>query len=78
MRKRLGGDATARHQHVDLREPRWGIVLTQYNRGYATEAAAAAMDWAFDTLGWGERSSIRSPRVTRSRALLSAKIAAAR
>jgi RimJ/RimL family protein N-acetyltransferase len=30
----------------------WGIVRSRWNKGYATEAAAASMDWAFDTLGW--------------------------
>jgi RimJ/RimL family protein N-acetyltransferase len=30
----------------------WGLVKAAYGQGYATEAAAAAIDWAFDTLGW--------------------------
>jgi RimJ/RimL family protein N-acetyltransferase len=30
----------------------WAIVRECWGRGYATEGAAAAMDWAFDTLGW--------------------------
>src|SRR5205809_2108783 len=30
----------------------WGIVPQAHGQGYATEAAAAAMDWAFDHLGW--------------------------
>lgn len=30
----------------------WGIVREAWGRGYATEGAAAAMDWAFDGLGW--------------------------
>ncbi len=30
----------------------WGIVRDRWGLGYATEAAAAAMDWAFDALGW--------------------------
>jgi RimJ/RimL family protein N-acetyltransferase len=30
----------------------WGIVPSAQRRGYAKEAAACAMDWAFDTLGW--------------------------
>lgn len=32
----------------------WGIAREQWGRGYATEGAAAAIDWAFDTLGWAE------------------------
>jgi RimJ/RimL family protein N-acetyltransferase len=32
----------------------WGIAREYTGKGYATEAAAAATDWAFDTLGWDE------------------------
>jgi RimJ/RimL family protein N-acetyltransferase len=32
----------------------WGIVRECCGRGYATEAATAAIDWAFDSLGWQE------------------------
>jgi len=32
----------------------WGIVPDLWGRGYATEAARAAIDWAFDALGWDE------------------------
>jgi RimJ/RimL family protein N-acetyltransferase len=32
----------------------WGIVRDAWGRGYATEAAAAAVEWAFDALGWTE------------------------
>jgi len=32
----------------------WGIVADAQGRGYAQEAATAALDWAFDTLGWTE------------------------
>jgi len=32
----------------------WGIVRDRWGRGYATEAAATTMDWAFDVLGWTE------------------------
>jgi RimJ/RimL family protein N-acetyltransferase len=32
----------------------WGIVRDCWGRGYATEGAAAAIDWAFDELGWTE------------------------
>ena len=30
----------------------WGIVKSAWGRGYATEAATAATDWAFEHLGW--------------------------
>jgi RimJ/RimL family protein N-acetyltransferase len=30
----------------------WAIAKPAYGKGYATEAAAATIDWAFDTLGW--------------------------
>jgi len=30
----------------------WGIIRSHCNRGYATEAARASMDWAFEALGW--------------------------
>jgi RimJ/RimL family protein N-acetyltransferase len=32
----------------------WGVVRAAWGKGYATEAAAAAIDWAFDSLGWSE------------------------
>jgi RimJ/RimL family protein N-acetyltransferase len=32
----------------------WAIIRPCWGRGYATEGAAAAMDWAFDVLGWSE------------------------
>jgi RimJ/RimL family protein N-acetyltransferase len=32
----------------------WGIVSDRVRLGYATEAATAAIDWAFDVLGWTE------------------------
>jgi RimJ/RimL family protein N-acetyltransferase len=30
----------------------WAIAREYWGRGYATEGAAAAVDWAFDNLGW--------------------------
>jgi len=30
----------------------WGIVPEAFGKGYASEAAVAAIDWAFDHLGW--------------------------
>jgi RimJ/RimL family protein N-acetyltransferase len=32
----------------------WGVVRDCWGRGYATEGAAATIDWAFDNLGWTE------------------------
>ena len=32
----------------------WGIVREAWGRGYATEGATAAIDWAFDHLGWSD------------------------
>ena len=32
----------------------WGLLRDAWGRGYATEGAAAAIDWAFDVLGWTE------------------------
>ena len=33
----------------------WGVVSSAQGRGYAVEAAAAAIDWAFDGLGWAAK-----------------------
>ena len=30
----------------------WGLVRAAHGKGYATEGATAAIDWAFDHLGW--------------------------
>ena len=32
----------------------WALVRDSWGRGYATEGAAAATDWAFDNLGWSD------------------------
>jgi RimJ/RimL family protein N-acetyltransferase len=32
----------------------WGIAREHWGKGYASEGAAAAMDYAFDVLGWDE------------------------
>lgn len=32
----------------------WGIVPSRVRRGYAREASAACLDWAFEHLGWTE------------------------
>lgn len=32
----------------------WGVVRESWGKGYAIEGATAAIDWAFDRLGWTE------------------------
>jgi RimJ/RimL family protein N-acetyltransferase len=32
----------------------WGLARAAWGRGYATEGAAATIDWAFNDLGWDE------------------------
>ena len=32
----------------------WGLAREAWGKGYAVEASAATIDWAFDTLGWTE------------------------
>ena len=32
----------------------WGLAREAWGKGYATEAAEATIDWAFDALGWDE------------------------
>jgi len=32
----------------------WGLMRSAWGKGYATEGATAAIDWAFDNLGWDE------------------------
>ena len=47
----------------------WGIARETWGRGYATEGAAAAMDWAFDHLGWTEVIHSIDPENEASRAV---------
>jgi len=35
-------------------EDGWGLIAEATGKGYAVEAAAATIDWAFDHLGWTE------------------------
>ncbi|HMI40195.1 MAG TPA: GNAT family N-acetyltransferase [Sphingomicrobium sp.] len=32
----------------------WGLHRSAWGKGYATEGSVAAIDWAFDNLGWDE------------------------
>jgi len=44
----------------------WGLSRAAHGRGYATEGSAAAIDWAFDTLGWDEVIHVIDPDNTPS------------
>jgi RimJ/RimL family protein N-acetyltransferase len=49
----------------------WGLTRDAWGRGYASEGAAATIDWAFDTFGWDEvihtidRANVNSQAVAR-------------
>lgn len=47
----------------------WGILRDFWGRGYATESAAAAIDWAFDVLDWREVIHCIDPANAPSRAV---------
>jgi RimJ/RimL family protein N-acetyltransferase len=47
----------------------WAFKRSAWGRGYATEAAIAAIDWAFDALGWTDVIHSISPDNTASQAL---------
>jgi RimJ/RimL family protein N-acetyltransferase len=47
----------------------WGIVRDCWGRGYAIEGATAAIDWAFDELGWSEVIHVIDPANDASRAV---------
>jgi RimJ/RimL family protein N-acetyltransferase len=47
----------------------WSIVRDCWGRGYATEAATASIDWAFDTLGWDDVIHVIDPRNAASQAV---------
>ena len=47
----------------------WAIIPEAQGRGYATEGAAAAMDWAFDQLGWDRVIHTIEPANTASQAV---------
>jgi RimJ/RimL family protein N-acetyltransferase len=44
----------------------WGLARETWGRGYATEGATAAMDWAFDHLGWTDVIHCIGPENTAS------------
>ncbi|MBP2300083.1 GNAT family N-acetyltransferase [Azospirillum picis] len=47
----------------------WAIMRERWRRGYAVEAATAAIDWAFETLGWDEVLHTINPRNLASKAV---------
>jgi RimJ/RimL family protein N-acetyltransferase len=47
----------------------WGIVHDCWGRGYATEAATAAIDWAIAALGWTDIIHVIAPTNARSQAV---------
>lgn len=47
----------------------WTLARAAWGRGYATEAAAAAIDWAFAMLGWTEVIHCIAPGNVESRAV---------
>lgn len=47
----------------------WGLAREAWGKGYATEGAAAAIDWAFDQLGWSEVIHVIDPDNAASQAV---------
>jgi RimJ/RimL family protein N-acetyltransferase len=47
----------------------WGLAREAWGKGYATEGSIAAIDWAFDTLGWSEVIHCIAPDNTPSQAV---------
>ena len=48
----------------------WRLSAAHWGQGFATEAARAALRFAFDTLGWGEVTSFTNVDNRRSRAVM--------
>lgn len=48
----------------------WRLAAAHWGRGFATEAARAALEFAFDTLGWDEVTSFTTVGNERSRAVM--------
>jgi RimJ/RimL family protein N-acetyltransferase len=40
----------------------WGLIRDAWGHGYASEAASAAIDWAFDRLGWTDVIHVIDPQ----------------
>ena len=54
----------------------WGLVPEAQGKGYAIEGSTAAIDWAFDTLGWTEVIHCIDPANAPSQAVAAAGRAA--
>lgn len=54
------------------REVGWGLCSSHWGKGYAREAAVAAMDYVFDGLGWETVIHVIDPQNVRSSALAKA------
>ena len=54
------------------REVGWSIARAHWRKGYGKEAACAAMDYAFDTLGWDKVIHVIDPQNKPSAALAEA------
>ena len=50
-------------------EVAWGLAREAWGKGYAVESATAAIDWAFDHLGWDEVVHAIEPENARSQAV---------
>jgi RimJ/RimL family protein N-acetyltransferase len=50
-------------------EVAWGLAREAWGKGYATEGATAAIDWAFGHLGWSEVVHSIAPQNTASQAV---------
>jgi RimJ/RimL family protein N-acetyltransferase len=50
-------------------EVAWGLHPSAWGKGYATEAAEACMDFAFDRLGWDEAIHTIDPKNAPSQAV---------
>jgi RimJ/RimL family protein N-acetyltransferase len=51
------------------REVGWAIIPDAQRRGYAVEGSAAALDWAFEHLGWSQVVHCIDPRNVASQAV---------
>lgn len=47
----------------------WGVIPEAQGKGYAVEGASAAIDWAFDALGWTDVIHCIDPENTASQAV---------